>query len=79
MPFDGFLLFVDLSPLLNWAHPCKYLLVGQEGQDVEVVRASFPPRGRGFPDRFEVIMKFGDKVTGVGSSWPGGNRHTKEE
>jgi hypothetical protein len=38
------LLFVDLMPAANWGHPSKYLLVGTENENVQVIDAQFPPR-----------------------------------
>ncbi len=59
VPFDGFLVFVDLAPRFNWAHPCILILVSNEGLKAELIHASFPPRGRGFPQQFQMIMRFG--------------------
>jgi len=39
----GKLIFVDLDPYANWAHPCCYYLVG--GDKVETVYHDWPPRG----------------------------------
>lgn len=63
VPFDGLLVFVDLAPRYNWAHPCILILVSNEGTEIELIHASFPPRGRGFPKRFQVIMRFGQVVS----------------
>jgi hypothetical protein len=43
MPFEGTMVFVDLAPRSNWAHPCLYLLVDAITQEVKVTDASFPP------------------------------------
>ena len=34
--------FVDLEPMLNWGHRCRYLLVDREGGEVEAVEALVP-------------------------------------
>jgi hypothetical protein len=59
MPYDGTLAIIDLAPSFNWAHPCLLLMIRDDGGEVRTVRASFPPRGRGFPDAFQIILRFG--------------------
>ena len=44
MPFAGTMVFVDLAPRANWAHPCLYVLVDYETLATQVVPGSFPPR-----------------------------------
>lgn len=46
MPFDGCLVFVDLAPGANWAHPCVYLLVGIDTLATQIIHSSFPPAAR---------------------------------
>jgi hypothetical protein len=59
MPFEGTIVFVDLSPGANWAHPCLYLLVDIRTLAVQSVEASFPPgRGRIGESPLE-ILRFG--------------------
>ncbi len=43
MPFDGMMVFVDLAPRANWAHPCLYLLVDGQSLSARVIPASIPP------------------------------------
>ena len=43
MPFAGTVVFVDLAPGYNWAHPCLYLLVDLNATETQTVEASFPP------------------------------------
>lgn len=62
MPFDGILLFADLAPQFNWAHPCLFILVQDGGPATKLIKASFPPRGREFPKQFKIIMQNGHKV-----------------
>lgn len=43
MPYEGTMVFVDLAPRSNWAHPCLYLLVDAMTEEVTVIEASLPP------------------------------------
>lgn len=43
MPFDGTLVFIDLAPNANWAHPCVYILVNVATLATQVIDSSFPP------------------------------------
>ncbi len=43
MPFEGTLVFVDLAPRSNWAHPCLYLLVSAQDDDIQRADGRFPP------------------------------------
>jgi len=44
-PWDAHLVFVDLDPMANWGHPCRYLCVGQDTGDTRAFAAQFPPFG----------------------------------
>jgi hypothetical protein len=59
VPFDGTMMFVDLAPRLNWAHPCLYLLVNIEDLSTEVVNASFPPYVDEVPETYRIILRYG--------------------
>jgi hypothetical protein len=59
MPFEGMMIFVDLGPRVNWAHPCLYLLVGIEDLHTEVVKASFPPYMGDYPETFTIVLRNG--------------------
>jgi hypothetical protein len=37
------LAFVDLQPAANWAHPCRYVLVGLNDGSITSRDAKFPP------------------------------------
>ena len=63
MPFDGILVFADLAPQFNWAHPCLFILVPNEDANPQVVKASFPPKSRGFPKRFQLLMQYGQVIS----------------
>jgi hypothetical protein len=58
MPFDGTLVFVDLAPNANWAHPCLYLLIESKTLAVKVVEASLPPAIDQYDENFVVIKRF---------------------
>ena len=62
--YDCTLAFVDLAPNFNWAHPCLHLLIREDKSEAEQVKDSFPPRRRGFPDDFKVILRFGKEISG---------------
>lgn len=59
IPFDGTLVFVDLAPRFNWAHPCLYLLVSAQDERVQVVEGSFPPFGRVIPESVISLLRYG--------------------
>ncbi len=61
MPFDGTILFVDLEPRLNWAHPTEYLLVNNHGQNVEAIESSYPLYQGEYPDTYILLLKYGVK------------------
>lgn len=58
-PFDGTVVFVDLAPRFNWAHPCLYLLVNINDLSTETIKASFPPYSDQFPETFIIVLKYG--------------------
>jgi len=61
MPFDGMMIFVDLNPRFNWAHPCLYLLVNVENLHTDVIEASFPPYSGEFSETFSIVLRYGKK------------------
>lgn len=61
MPFDGVMIFVDLAPRLNWAHPCLYLLVNIENLQTDIIEASFPFYSDEFPETVIVVLRYGKK------------------
>lgn len=58
-PFDGRLVFVDLEPKRNWAHPCLYVLINSNDLSTNIVEASFPPHSQQFPDSYVIVLKRG--------------------
>ncbi len=59
MPFEGMLVFVDLAPRSNWAHPCLYILVDGQTRNTEVVRGSLPPDVDQCDESFVVLLRYG--------------------
>jgi hypothetical protein len=47
--------FVDLDPMANWGHACRYVLVDPEGGDLVSADAQFPPFMRDYPPTLRVI------------------------
>jgi hypothetical protein len=60
MPFEGTVVFVDLAPRFNWAHPCLYLFINEGAHQARVVRSSFPPSMDRDGDRWVVLLQFGN-------------------
>ena len=59
MPFEGTIVFVDLAPRANWAHPCLYVLVDKEALTAKVIKASLPPNIDQSDESYVVILRFG--------------------
>jgi hypothetical protein len=57
--FDSILIFVDLAPFFNWAHPCLYLFLNIDNLEVETVDASFPPYSNHIPETYSILLKYG--------------------
>lgn len=49
MPWDGFLAFVDLDPMANWTHRCRYVSIEPETGETRSVDAEYPPFGARAP------------------------------
>ncbi len=61
MPFEGTIVFVDLAPGANWAHPCLYLLIDSQSLEARVVEASFPPGIDQSDENYIPILRYGEK------------------
>ncbi|MBC8017100.1 MAG: hypothetical protein H7X83_01090 [Verrucomicrobia bacterium] len=61
MPFDGTIVFVDLAPRSNWAHPCLYVLVDTITHDAKVIEASFPPTIDQSDESYVILLRLGKK------------------
>lgn len=60
MPFLGTMVFVDLAPTYNWAHPCRYIFIDGIGEKTHIIKASFPPF-LGPPDEnYVILLRFGN-------------------
>jgi len=59
-PWDAVLVFVDLVPSGNWGHPCLYVLVGADGERVNVLRSDMPPFLKGVPETWRLLWKGDD-------------------
>lgn len=44
IPSHGKIIFKDLQPKANWAHPASYELIAQDGTVIETIKAKFPPK-----------------------------------
>ena len=66
--YDSILIFVDLAPFFNWAHPCLYLFFDIDTQCVEKIDASFPPYSRHFPETYSIVLKYGIEQIGMSGS-----------
>jgi len=42
-PWDAALAFIDREPMANWAHSCRYVLIGRETGEVRSIDARLPP------------------------------------
>ena len=51
-PYDGFMVFVDLKPKLNWGHDCLYLFK---------VKSTLPPYQGDYPETYSLILRYGSK------------------
>ena len=63
-PFDCTLVFVDLMPDRNWAHPVLYLFVDLDTGRCEIEQDSFPPYLDEQPETFVVLMQHGVEPPG---------------
>ncbi len=59
MPYKGTLVFVDLAPKANWAHPCLYVLIDQQAINAKVINASLPPNIDQFDENYITILRYG--------------------
>lgn len=57
MPWPAVIAFIDLEPMANWAHDCRYMLVNPETGELRSIDARFPPFLRGASDTLRVIWK----------------------
>lgn len=43
LPWEGFVAFVDLDPMANWGHACRYVLMHSETGESKTMNAQLPP------------------------------------
>jgi len=61
VPFNGTLVFVDLAPRTNWAHPCLYIFIDSPAARTEVKEASFPPGINPADESYIILFRYGKK------------------
>ncbi len=60
MPYKGTVVFVDIAPTYNWAHPCLYIFIDSTTKKTQLMEASFPPFF-GTPDEnYVILLRFGE-------------------
>ena len=59
VPFDGTLVFVDLAPRMNWAHPCLYIFIDSTAAKTEVIEASLPPGIASSDENYIILFRYG--------------------
>lgn len=57
--FDGFMVFVDLEPELNWTHDCLYFFISRDLSELKEVKANTPPYHGNEPDSYSVFLRYG--------------------
>lgn len=62
MPFDAVLVFVDLAPKANWAHPCLYVFIELHLSEVRILKSSFPPPAPDWPGSYALLSKKGEPL-----------------
>ena len=43
LPWEGYIVFVDLDPKANWGHACSYFVIGQDSHEFLEIAAEMPP------------------------------------
>jgi hypothetical protein len=60
MPFRGTMVFVDLAPKYNWAHPCLYIFIDCKVEKTHMIEASFPPTIDEADEDYEMLLRYGE-------------------
>lgn len=58
-PYDGFMVFVDLEPKLNWTHDCLYLFISADLSQLTRIKAETPPYYGDYPKTYSVVLRYG--------------------
>ncbi len=61
IPFDSYMVFVDLEPKANWGHQCIYFFVDTEGKNFKKSFEMFPPYFGEYPETWIVLQRYGEK------------------
>jgi hypothetical protein len=56
-PWQARVAFIDLDPLANFGHACRYVLINPGTGETKSVDARFPPFRSGAEDRWQVVYK----------------------
>ena len=57
VPWEALLAFVDQDPRANWGHPCRYILINRNTDEVRSTPARFPPFRREGLRRWRVVYQ----------------------
>jgi len=57
IPWRARLAFIDLEPMANWGHSCRYLLINDESGELRSIDARFPPSQHGEPSTLRLLWK----------------------
>ncbi len=60
-PYNGFMVFIDLEPKVNWSHPCLYLFIKTNLLEIIKIKESFPPYYGKYPDSYSVLLRYGSR------------------
>ena len=60
-PYDGFMVFVDLKPELNWGHDCLYLFIKSDLSQLTKVKSTLPPYQGDYPETYSLMLRYGSK------------------
>lgn len=61
MPFEGTMIFVDLTPHANWGHPCFYIFIDVHAVNTRIIGGSLPPDIDRSDESYVMIQRFGLK------------------
>jgi len=57
VPWEARVAFLDLDPLANFGHPCRYVLINSETGETRSVDARFPPFRPDVENQWRVVYK----------------------
>lgn len=59
-PFDCTVVFADLAPDANWAHPARYLFINPDTGRCVIEAAAFPPYLDDPPQTYVLLARYGE-------------------